>query len=242
MGIKRMRVFAGPNGSGKTTIIKKLQAEIPLGVYVNADDIEVLLKQTGVLLFNTYQLLVSNDMVQDFFRESTFAPLKRNEPDLYTKLQVINNVLHVKTTIDSYLSADIAEFIRQLLLQNGISFTYETVMSHESKINFMKMAQDNGFKVYIYFVCTSDPLINIGRVNIRVAQNGHAVEPLKIENRYYKSLNQLRAAVKNSDSAYLFDTSEYVGLLIAEIKNGVEVEVKDINKVPNWVNEYLFID
>ena len=237
-----MRVFAGPNGSGKTTIIKKLQAEIPLGVYVNADDIEVLLKQTSVLLFNTYQLLVNTDMVQDFFRKSTFAPFKRNEPNLFTKLEVINNVLHVNTTIDSYLSADIAEFIRQLLLENGISFTYETVMSHESKINFMKLAQNKGFKVYFYFVCTSDPLINIGRVNIRVAQKGHAVEPQKIENRYYKSLKQLRAAVKYSNSAYLFDTSEYAGLLIAEIKNGEEVEIKDVNKVPNWANEYLFID
>lgn len=106
----------------------------------------------------------------------------------------------------------------------------------------MKLAQNKGFKVYFYFVCTSDPLINIGRVNIRVAQKGHAVEPQKIENRYYKSLKQLRAAVKYSNSAYLFDTSEYVGLLIAEIKNGEEVEIKDVNKVPNWANEYLFID
>ncbi len=53
MSSKRMRVFAGPNGSGKTTIIKNLQAEIPFGVYVNADDIESLLKESKVLLFST---------------------------------------------------------------------------------------------------------------------------------------------------------------------------------------------
>lgn len=40
MGVKRMRVFAGLNGSGKTTIIKSLLGEIGFGVYVNADDIE----------------------------------------------------------------------------------------------------------------------------------------------------------------------------------------------------------
>ena len=40
-----MRVFAGPNGSGKTTIIKSLQQKITFGVYVNADDIESLLKE-----------------------------------------------------------------------------------------------------------------------------------------------------------------------------------------------------
>jgi predicted ABC-type ATPase len=41
MAEKRMRVFAGPNGSGKTTIINSLHFEkkILFGVYVNADDI-----------------------------------------------------------------------------------------------------------------------------------------------------------------------------------------------------------
>jgi predicted ABC-type ATPase len=39
MSIKRMRVFAGPNGSGKTTIFKGIlsKEKIQLGVYVNAD-------------------------------------------------------------------------------------------------------------------------------------------------------------------------------------------------------------
>lgn len=53
---KRMRVFAGPNGSGKTTIFKGLlsENEIKLGVYVNADDIEKeLFLQKVFLLKNT---------------------------------------------------------------------------------------------------------------------------------------------------------------------------------------------
>lgn len=47
MAAKRMRVFAGPNGSGKTTIFKGMLAReaIQLGVYVNADEIELHLAQ-----------------------------------------------------------------------------------------------------------------------------------------------------------------------------------------------------
>lgn len=86
MSTKRMRVFAGPNGSGKTTIINNLKAEIPFGVYMNADDIEVLLQQSDVLLFNSYQLHVTEAVLQSFFRESRFSPVKRNEPDLSSKL------------------------------------------------------------------------------------------------------------------------------------------------------------
>ena len=91
MAARRMRVFAGPNGSGKTTMVKSLQAEIPFGVYVNADDIESLLRESKVLLFNAYQLEVTQSQLQLFFKESMFAPIKRNEPYLWTKLSVAKN-------------------------------------------------------------------------------------------------------------------------------------------------------
>lgn len=187
MAAKRMRVFAGPNGSGKTTIINSLRSEIPFGVYVNADDIESLMAAGKVLLFNEYQLTVTEQQIQQFFKQSRFAPVKRNEPDLWSKLSVKDNILHLNTHADSYLAADIAEFIRQQLLAGNISFTYETVMSHESKIDFLQQAKENGYRVYLYYIATEAPEINISRVNVRVAQQGHAVAPDTIKNRYYKS-------------------------------------------------------
>jgi predicted ABC-type ATPase len=239
MAGKRMRVFAGPNGSGKTTIIKSLQGEIPFGVYVNADDIESLLKESNVLLFSAYQLTINQAQVRTFFKESRFAPVKRNQPDLWSKLSVTENVLHIDTEADSYLAADLAEFIRQQLLDNNISFTYETVMSHESKLDFLQQAREKDYRVYLYFVATEDPEINISRVNVRVAQQGHNVAPEVIKNRYYKSLQHLKVAVKKSNRAYIWDNSGTASLLIAEITGGVDVEIIDTDKVPNWFVKYL---
>lgn len=239
MATRRMRVFAGPNGSGKTTIVKSLQGEIGFGVYVNADDIESLLKESNLLLFDAYQLSVSESELQTFFKESQFAPVKRNESDLWSKLSVTENVLHIKAKVDSYLAADLAEFIRQKLLANDISFTYETVMSHESKIAFLQQARNRGYRVYLYFIATEDPEINISRVNVRVAQHGHAVAPEVIKNRYYKSLLHLKEAVKKTNRAYIWDNSGTASLLIAEITDGVDVKVIDIDKVPNWFVKYL---
>lgn len=234
-----MRVFAGPNGSGKTTILKSLLGEIPFGVYVNADDIESLIRESGVLLFSAYQLNIREYDLQLFFKQSSFAPVKRKEPDLWCKMHIKENVLHVQTHVDSYLAADLAEFIRQQLLANDISFTYETVMSHIGKVDFMRTAICKGYKVYLYFIATEDPDINISRVNVRVAQHGHNVDADVVRSRYYKSLFHLKLAVKNSNRAYVWDNSTAVSLLIAEIENGEGVRIFETTKVPNWFVKYL---
>jgi len=101
-----MRVFAGPNGSGKTTIVNRLRSEIGFGVYVNADDIERTLAISNVLLFSDYQLNINEELIQNYFRNSSFSPQKRNEQDLWSKLKVIENVLRIETKVDSYLAAD----------------------------------------------------------------------------------------------------------------------------------------
>ncbi len=229
-----MRVFAGPNGSGKSTIEKRLQGEISLGVYVNADDIEKMLHESSMLLFDVYQLVIDEKTIQKFFQTSTFSPIKRNEPELWNKLSVRSNVLHITCRVDSYLAADIAEFIRQQLLAKGITFTYETVMSHESKIEFLKQARKESYRVYLYYIATEDPEININRVNVRVEQHGHSVEPEVVKSRYYKSLKLLKAAIKECNRTYLWDNSGEVAQLFAEITDGENVEIFDRGNVPAW--------
>ena len=44
---RRIRIIAGPNGSGKTTILRKLKLNYFTGPYVNADDILVALSNAS---------------------------------------------------------------------------------------------------------------------------------------------------------------------------------------------------
>lgn len=240
METKRMRVFAGPNGSGKTTIVKLLNGVIPFGIYVNADDIEKNIRNTGYLSFDQYQLSINTEKIQDFFKKSKFSPIKRGDLDLWKSLIVNENILKIQTISDSYLAADLAEFIRQELLSEGISFSFETVMSHESKLEIMKKAKDFGYKVYLYFIATKDPLINISRVKLRVAQNGHSVDENKIAERYFRCLDLLKPAIKLTNRAYFWDNSGNAAKTFAEITNGEEVKIHDKKNVPNWFIEKVF--
>ena len=51
----RMRMFAGPNDSGKSTIKAVLPPEW-LGVYINADDIEQSIRRDGFLDISTFSI------------------------------------------------------------------------------------------------------------------------------------------------------------------------------------------
>ena len=140
---------------------------------------------------------LSTDVVQSFFKQSELSPKKNNSENYWQNLCIKDNQLIIRPSIkiDSYLAADVAELLRQHLLTAGISFTFETVMSHPSKISFLKKALEEDYRVYLYYIATDDPEININRVNVRVAQQGHNVAPEVIRKRYYKSLKNLKVAV-----------------------------------------------
>jgi predicted ABC-type ATPase len=92
-----------------------------------------------------------------------------------------------------------------------LSFSFETVMSHRSKVDFMIRADDAGYDVTIYFVCTSDPEINVRRVENRVSRGGHDVPHERIVARYWRTLELLPYAALVARRTVLFDNSALVG-------------------------------
>ena len=226
-------MIAGPNGSGKSTLTDDLRKNYPLhfGFYINADDIEKILQQNGKFGFSRFKLSV---------KLKDFTPFFEKHP-LYSKCGVINfeikrNTFYLTTQLPnfSYFSTVFADFCRYELIKVQHSFTFETVMSGRDKIDLLSYVKKKGYRIYLYFICTDDVLINKDRVANRVVMGGHSVPINKIEERYKRSLKNLKEAIKFSDRAYLFDNSGRHHILISEITNGKGIAYYS-NKIPNWI-------
>jgi predicted ABC-type ATPase len=140
---------------------------------------------------------------------------------------------------NAYFASVAADFIRQKLLKDSISFSFETVMSSADKIDFLQIAQQRGFRTYLYYIATEDPLINISRVRHRVKMGGHSVPEDKIVSRYQRSLDLLFDAVRFSHRAYIFDNSGSAPIWLAEVTDGKELSMK-VENVPQWFKAALW--
>jgi len=107
----------------------------------------------------------------------------------------------------SFRAAVKAEAIRTKCLETKQSMVVETVLSKEDKIDFIRLAKEQGFFVRLFFIGTDDPLINVKRVFKRYEAGGHKVDPEKIISRYYRSLALFCYAARIADKAYLYDNS-----------------------------------
>jgi predicted ABC-type ATPase len=101
----------------------------------------------------------------------------------------------------------LADLQRDSCLTSRVNFSFETVMSHPSKIEFMSRARDAGYEVRLLFVCTSDPEINTVRVRQRVYFGGHDVPEDRIRARYQRTLELLSRAAALTHRTVLFDNT-----------------------------------
>jgi predicted ABC-type ATPase len=230
-----MRVIAGPNGSGKSTILRELDPAW-IGVYVNADDLQVLLMEGPVDLQALYCVSPEPRLEARLREALQSSPLLRRagltETAGQAHLTAATLALDPKH-VNAYVAAVLADFIRRELLAAGESFTFETVMSSPDKVDFMREARASGYRTYLYFVATAEPSINVERVQLRVAQGGHDVPEDKIRERYARSIALLAPACEAADRAYVFDNSGEQHIVIAEITNDEEM-IRRVDDVPAW--------
>ena len=96
---------------------------------------------------------------------------------------------------------------REQLLREHKDFIFETVLSSDGKVDFLKRAKEKGYFIRLFFICTDNPTINAARIAKRVMEGGHDVPIQKIISRYEKAIINAIKVAGFADRAYFYDNS-----------------------------------
>ena len=205
--IKRFRMVAGPNGSGKTTLIGWLTRDYAVNFYtmLNADDVFAEVRRTNRLFA---PLPIDGAALAAYVEDSGYDEREKawfRSGEIVVKADCIR--FNAPEAVNSYTVALLVNFLQDEFLNQGISFSQETVFSHPSKVAVLAKAREAGFRTNLYYVATDDAAINADRVARRYAQGGHDVPQEKIAARYGRSLVNIASALPHLSRAFFFDNS-----------------------------------
>jgi len=136
---------------------------------------------------------------------------------------------------------EIAEKLRINALNDGISFTFETVLSTTSKMDFIKQAKEAGYRISTIYVVTSDCNININRIKARVKKGGHDVPTDKVILRYQRCLDLMGEVILLSDDVKIYDNSLSKPVLVFEKKDG-EKYLLNREQRHSFIDKYVLLN
>ena len=136
----------------------------------------------------------------------------------------------------------IADERRAGFLDAGTSFTFETVMSHPSKVELFAQASSQGFETILFFISTGDPALNVARGAQRVALGGHDVPRSRIISRYERTMALFPLALAIADRAFVYENIGPDGLVLGLTKtsdthaDGLRREHYELaDGAPDWI-------
>lgn len=149
-------------------------------------------KSTLVTNFINYQIFGDKFVNAGIFAQTKFNDIEdANERERLSMLYAVD------------------EFNR--LVSENKTFVFETVLSHESKLDMIKSAKKKGYRIISIYVFTDLPEINVDRVNKRTEQGAIGVEENKVRARYLRSLQNAAELKAISDEYYQMNNTRERG-------------------------------
>ena len=129
---------------------------------------------------------------------------------------------------------------REQLLRDHKDFIFETVLSSDAKIEFLKRAKDEGYFIRMFFICTETPAINAARIAKRVMEGGHDVPINKIISRYEKAIVNAIRVTRFADRVYVYDNSvdNQDAQLLFRTTDG-HFAMQYTTSIPQWASKIL---
>jgi predicted ABC-type ATPase len=140
----------------------------------------------------------------------------------------------------SWKAQDEARKLYETYLYEGKTFCFETVFSHESKLDLLKKAKELSYEIVLVYIHLLDPILNVARVNQRVVGGGHSVPEDKILSRIPRTVELVKQATVFADEIILYDNSDSSNpfMQIAVLDKNKNVGIK-VEKLPDWAEGIL---
>ena len=172
------------------------------------------------------------------FYEKLLAPkgIRLVNADMIAKIINPNNPESV-----SYKAASLVDKIREKFLYQGITFCFETVFSHVSKIDFVAKAKANNYEIILIYIHLDTLELNEARVYQRVTEGGHNVPVAKIHSRIPRTIKNIAKTLPLVNEARLLNNSSRDNpfQVVATVKQCGRKYA--INPLPEWA-EYILSD
>ena len=117
------------------------------------------------------------------------------------------------------------------LLNENVNFAIETTLASKTYKNTILKAQETGYNITLLFFWLQTVELAKKRVEKRVSEGGHDIEPNIIERRYINGIRNLfDIYMPIVDEVLVFDNSEGKHELIAKKINNAEIAILNKNK------------
>jgi len=138
-----------------------------------------------------------------------------------------------------YAAAHLIIRLGESLLDQGVSFCFETVFSHESKIDFVARAKALGYQIILVYIHLDAPGLNEARVYQRVSEGGHNVPAEKTRAGIPRTMKHIATALPLADEAHLLNNSSRGSPYqeVAVVKRGLRI--KAVDPLPKWAQDIL---
>ena len=155
------------------------------------------------------------------------------------RIPVVNpdNIAFQNPGMSSVGAGKLAISTQNQLIASKRSFAWETTMSGNRELGLMQRAKDAGYKINLVYLAVRDPKASIMRVAERVAAGGHNVPDADITRRFHRSLENLPAALKIADRAYIFDNSGERRRLV--LVRELDQTRRIVSNAPKWLMNAL---
>lgn len=151
------------------------------------------------------------------------------DPDKIAKEFSLNSVSSGKKAITLF----------QQCLVNGDNFLFEGTLSDLSMLKRIMTAKEQGYIIKAYYIGLQNCELHKARVAERVLNGGHYIDPIDIERRYFRSLENIKFLFPIVDQLKIMDNSDAVRpheLKVLIVRNKM---VKQFDNIPKWVTEYV---